>query len=171
MGARDAPVLYADRIEWLDHVVRLSTGLSAEVRRLKTAARVPSYERSESDEDRTFQLELRVENPRLGGVFIEHFKSEDERDLEQFCQRVRSERPNGEAAAAARQDALERAGRDRDVLAGDVEAAKARLSSLSGVQMFAVETWIRTMFATAEMGDLLVERSRQLMSELLPRHR
>jgi hypothetical protein len=171
MGAHDAPLLYADRIEWLGHVVPLSSGLSAEVRRLKKAALVPSYEPSESDEDRTFQLELRVENPRLGGVFIEQFKSEDERDLEQFCQRVRSEKPNGEAAAAARRDAVEHAERDRDFLAAEAEAAKARLSSLSAGQMFVVETWVRTTFAVSGAGDVLVRRSKQLMSELLARHR
>jgi hypothetical protein len=104
-------------------------------------------------------------------VFIEHFKSEDERDLEQFCQRVRSEKPNGEGAAAARRDAVEDAERDRDIVVAEAEAAKARLSSLSAGQMIVVETWVATTSAVSEAADDLARRCKELISELLPRHR
>jgi hypothetical protein len=169
MGAHAAPVLYADRIEWLGEGVPLSSGLSAKVRRPRKAMFVPDCEPSANDVDCTFQLELRVENPSLGGLFIEHFKSEEERNLDRFCQRVDLEKANGEAAAAARREAVEHAERDRDYWAAEAEAAKARLSSLSTGQMIAVGAWVRAAFAASGAGDVFVQRSRELISDLLAR--
>ena len=47
---------------------------------------VPSDQLADSDEARTFQLELRIENPDFAAGFIEEYKTENERDLERFCQ-------------------------------------------------------------------------------------
>ncbi len=142
-GAHATPWLYADRIEWNEHVVPLSKALSAKIIRLKKAVIVPSDQLSDSDEARTFQLELRIENPDFAAGFIEEYKTEHERDLERFCQQVNLAMPGGEVARTARWDAVARTERDRDLWAEEAEPMEEWLESLSTRKALGIRAWAR----------------------------